>query len=437
MTAPATGGTRPFPTDRLRVVALGIVLLGLGFGTIRLVTQFDYGYDFSVYRAAGSAVLHHHSLLGPWIGERVPHALPFTYPPLAAVVAVPLALVGDLVGFVVWNALSIVALFAVVRACTTNLVERFDRPVIAFAVACACALALAPVQEEIRYGQVGIVLMAMCFFDCLPQPTRWPRGALVGAATAIKLVPGIFIPYLWLTGRRRAAAVATATFVSLSVAGAVFTPGDSATFWTSRVFDNGRVGDICYISNQSLNGVLVRAFGPHEQVVWLLTAAVVVGFGLGRATVASRRGQELLGISLVALAGVLASPVSWIHHLVWVVPALAVLVDDGTSRRRVTIAASAAALFTMRLPYLARSIPAGWHLGWIAAVLSDSDALVCVALLIVLARVVSPNFRYPNFRYPNFRYPNFRYGATRSNVRTRPQARRRSLRRLRTPAPRR
>src|SRR5665213_1816413 len=267
MTAPATGGTRPFPTDRLRVVALGIVLLGLGFGTIRLVTQFDYGYDFSVYRAAGSAVLHHHSLLGPWIGERVPHALPFTYPPLAAVVAVPLALVGD----------------------------------------------------------------------------------------------------------------------------------------------------IGYISNQSLNGVLVRAFGPHEQVVWLLTAAVVVGFGLGRATVASRRGQELLGISLVALAGVLASPVSWIHHLVWVVPALAVLVDDGTSRRRVTIAASAAALFTLRLPYLARSIPAGWHLGWIAAVLSDSDALVCVALLIVLARVVSPNFRYPNFRYPNFRY-----GATRSNVRTRP-----------------
>ncbi len=60
-------------------------------------------------------------------------------------------------------------------------------------------------QEEIRYGQVGIVLMALCLFDCLPRPTRLPRGALVGLATAVKLVPGIFIPYLWLTGRRRAA----------------------------------------------------------------------------------------------------------------------------------------------------------------------------------------------------------------------------------------
>ena len=158
---------------------------------------------------------------------------------------------------------------------------------------------------------------------------------LVGAATAIKLVPGIFIPYLWLSGRRRAAAVATATFVTLTLAGAALTPTDSKTFWTSRVFDNSRVGSIGYVSNQSLNGMLVRAFGlARATSSGSRSRTVVVVFGLRRAAIASRRGQELNGIALVALVGLLASPVSWIHHLVWIVPVLAVLVGNATDRRR-------------------------------------------------------------------------------------------------------
>ena len=46
--------------------------------------------------------------------------------------------------------------------------------------------------------------------DCAVREPRWPRGALIGLATAIKLVPGVFIVYLLITGRRRAAGVAAA-----------------------------------------------------------------------------------------------------------------------------------------------------------------------------------------------------------------------------------
>ena len=95
----------------------------------------------------------------------------------------------------------------------------------------------------------------------------------------------------------------------------------------------------------------------------------------------------MLGIALVALVGVLVSPVSWIHHLVWIVPVLAVLVGDATDRRRVRLAVVVAALFTLRLPYLGDNIPRGWHLGWIAAVLRDSYGLLCVFLLVTLARL--------------------------------------------------
>jgi alpha-1,2-mannosyltransferase len=382
-------GARALDANRLRAPAFAIATVGFVFGAIRLVGPFDYGYDFAVYRIAGSAVVHHESLFGPWIGQHLDHPLPFTYPPLAAVFAVPFALVGNHVGYALWNIASIAALVLVVNAATKPLVRRFANPRLALAVVCAIALALTPVQDEIGFGQVGIVLMAMCFFDCSQEATRWPRGLLVGTATAIKLVPGIFIPYLWLSGRRRAAMVATATFAVLSLAGSALMPADSKTFWTSRVFDNSRVGNTAYVSNQSLNGILERALGPHVHVVWFVLAGALAVFGLRRAAVASRRGQELLGLALAALVGVLVSPVSWIHHLVWIVPVLAVLVGNAGDRRRVTLAVSIAMLFALRLPYLGDNIPPGWHLGWIAAVLRDSYGLLCVFLLFALARLVA------------------------------------------------
>jgi alpha-1,2-mannosyltransferase len=381
-----TAGSGTLDPERLRVPALAIAAVGLVFGAIRLFGQFDYGYDFAVYRGAGSAVLRHESVFGPWISLHIGHPLPFTYPPLAALFAVPFALISDHLGYALWNLASIVVLCFVVRASTRRLVPRFANPALALAILCAVALSLTPVQDEIGFGQVGIVLMAMCFFDCASDDPRWPRGALVGTATAIKLVPGIFIPYLWLSGRRRAAAVATATFAGLTLAGAAVMPSDAKSFWTDRIFDNSRVGPLGYVSNQSLNGMLVRALGSPAHVASIVVAGVVIVVGLSRAARASRHGDELLGIALVALVGVLASPVSWIHHLVWIVPVLAVLVGAATDRRRVETAIVVAALFTLRLPYFGDNIPRGWHLGWAAAVLRDSYGLLCLFLLVTLAR---------------------------------------------------
>jgi alpha-1,2-mannosyltransferase len=375
---------------RLGYPLVAIALVGAVIGVIRLTGPFAYGYDYDVYRVAGSALLHGESLFGPWMGQHMAHPLPFTYPPLAAVVAVPFALVGDVLGYAIWNIVSIVALVLVVRASIRPLSQRFPNRTLTFVLAILVALALTPVQDELGFGQVGIVLMAMCFFDCALEKTPWPRGALIGLATAIKLLPGIFIPYLWLSGRRRAAYVAIATCAASSLLGVIVAPTDSRTFWTSRIFDNSRVGNNAYVSNQSLNGLLRRALGSGaaSQLLWLALAAAVVVYGLRQAARASRHGDELLGITLCALVGILVSPVSWIHHLVWLVPAIAVLIDDGTDRRRVTLAVTAAALLTLRLPYFGDNLPTGHHLGVIAAVLRDSYGLICIALLLALASSV-------------------------------------------------
>ena len=124
--------------------------------------------------------------------------------------------------------------------------------------------------------------MACCIFDCMVEEPRWPRGLLVGFATAVKLVPGIFIPYLWLTGRRRAAGVAAATFGVLHAPRRHRHAGDSWDFFHSKIFEPTSPS---FFTNQSLEGMLQRAIAGPWRVLWLV--AVVVGALLR----AARRGR--------------------------------------------------------------------------------------------------------------------------------------------------
>jgi alpha-1,2-mannosyltransferase len=361
--------------------ALALSLIGAGYAAVNLVGARN-GIDFDVYRAAGRAVTHNKSLFGSWIATQMRVSLPFTYPPFAALLAVPFGYVSSDVGFALWDVLSVIALAWVVR--TTTRLSMADLRWWGLLIAVVVALALAPVQDALGFGQVGIFLMAMCIYDCAADHTRLPRGTMIGIATAIKLLPAMFIPYLWFSGRRRAALVGAATAVMLTLATFVVLPRDSMSYWTSRVFDNHRIGNNAYFSNQSLNGMLRRAFGSPVQVLWIVLATAVVVFGLREATRASRHGRELLGVCFVGLVTVLASPVSWIHHLVWIVPVLAALIGDGTDRRRVLSAVGVALMFTVRLPYIGESFGHDSSSAWIAGPLKDAYGLSCLALVMFM-----------------------------------------------------
>src|SRR5207248_2366299 len=117
-----------------------------------------------------------------------------------------------------------------------------------------------------------------------------------GVAAGIKLIPGIFILYLLLTRRWRAAGVALVSFAGTVAVAFVVAPGESARYWGGAFLATGRIGHTEETGNQSLSGLVARLGG--SAVVWAGLAIAVAVAGLWLSVLASRRGEELLAITV-------------------------------------------------------------------------------------------------------------------------------------------
>ena len=192
----------------------------------------------------------------------------------------------------------------------------------------AAMLCLVPVGRTIALGQVNVLLMAMVAVDVLAVTARRSRwgGLLTGVAAAVKLVPLIFIPHLLLTGKRAAAARALAVFAGLQGLTLAIAPRDSA-YWTSYVFQTGRIGAAEQPYNQSLNGLITRVTGVapwSAHAAWLAGAVLAVP-ALLLVLRCHRRGQDVAALCVTACFGLLLAPVSWMPCWVWIAPALITL----------------------------------------------------------------------------------------------------------------
>ncbi|MEN3270333.1 glycosyltransferase 87 family protein [Pseudonocardia sp.] len=346
------------------VPLLALVLVGL------VIHTGGRHIDLQVYRFGVQAWLSGGDLYGP-LPETAAHiALPFIYPPFAALVMVPLAIVPWVVAWTVLLALSTLSLGATLYIVARRLwpaggsgaalsVASIALPLalavepgkaINFdAVADASArppLGLEPVLQTIQFGQINLLLMALVALDCLVERPRWPRGMLIGIAAAIKLTPAAFVLYFLLRRDYRAAATAAVSGAVATAIGFVVAPSQSWTFW----LDNpaGGVSGSPFFTNQTFQAVLVRmgVDGTPRTVWWLLLSAGL----LALAVPAIRWGSAPL--ALVATAGValLVSPTSWSHHWVWVAPALLVVAATAWRSRswgRAAVALAMAAVFVI------------------------------------------------------------------------------------------
>lgn len=311
--------------------------------------------DLAVYQQAGRTVLDGGDLYG-FTTER---GLPFTYPPFAALLALPVGHLPVVVAGLLWAAMTLAALAFVVHRCSVPLRSALARLGARGALLAGglvgVALWLQPLRDTVRFGQVGVLLAALVVADLLPERTRWPRGLLVGIAAAVKLTPALFVVYLLVSGQRRAAAVATATAAGLTLLAAAVLPGATRTYWTDAVFDLQRIGDVADGGNQALRGMLVRTGWPDAVQVVVLVAAVVALLAVGLVR-AARARDRVAAVAIVGCLSVAVSPIGWIHHLVWLVPAALVLAGDLRSRRRVLLAVGLVAMAAARLPWQAQAL---------------------------------------------------------------------------------
>jgi alpha-1,2-mannosyltransferase len=198
------------------------------------------------------------------------------------------------------------------------------------ALAVPLVLAVEPIRLTLGEGQLNMFIFALVLLDvvALRRGRAW-CGVGIGLATALKLTPGLFIVFLVLIGRRRAAIAAAGTFLGATLLGFAVDAGASWQYWTSTLWDTSRVGRLVNPWNQSILGLLAHVSDPEQpdRALWALLAAGVTVLGLVRAVRVHRRGDDLTAVTLAGLTACLVSPISWVHHLYWVVPAVVVLAD--------------------------------------------------------------------------------------------------------------
>ncbi|MER5833071.1 glycosyltransferase 87 family protein [Streptomyces sp. NPDC002130] len=315
-------------TDRGRLLLVLALVASVTVFTATVPLLRDW-FDLRVYYGSIDSWVHHG---GRVYDYRVPGTTyGFTYPPFAAVAMLPMALLDLRTAVAAALLLNLAALAVVLRLLAGT--DRRRPGWFGWALI-ACLLALfEPLRDTFSFGQVNLLLLALVLADATLLATGRGRlaGVGIGLAAAVKLTPALFIGLLLVARRWHAAAVATAVALGATALAALVDPDASRFYWTEALWDTDRVGRLDYVSNQSVQGILAR-LGETDRTLWAVVVLMVLGVWVLRARRAVAAGDWTAAFALTGLAACLVSPITWVHHLVWLLPSFAVLVRAGRPR---------------------------------------------------------------------------------------------------------
>ncbi|WP_406728624.1 glycosyltransferase 87 family protein [Streptomyces sp. GD-15H] len=286
---------------------------------------------------------------------------PFNYPPFAAYLFIPFAVVPEWLAAVVWYVGKMMCLQLLLWWYLGRRGTAFRRRLTLAAVgAVLLSLVFDALQHDFSAGQVNLLLMGLVLWDLFRDPegtgkaARW-RGVGTGLAAAVKVVPALFIVHLFLTRQYRTAAVATGTFLTTVAIGFATLPQVAWRYWTEVLWASERVHEHpSNVLNQSLRGVVTRAAGLDSDLLWLTTAALVTVAALALAVGLHRRGLTLEALCAIGVVIPMITPLAWTHHWVWVLPAtLLVYTWARGSWARIGVAAVVTLLLHGKLYFLA------------------------------------------------------------------------------------
>ena len=313
------------PLVVLRRPSLGLAASAMLIGTVVWLrwSSLDRSSfcDFNVYARGGTAILRGESLYDVTV-----RGLPFTYSPFAAELFTPLSSVPIEIARALFTVGSLACYVAIVFVCARS--ARIG--LLLGCIVGAAGLALEPFFTNIFFGQINLYLILMVTLDCLVMPARY-RGWLVGLAAGIKIVPGAFVLYFALKRDWPAVWRMVAGFAVSVACGALVAPTDSWRYWSGGFMDVRRFGaDVTLrADNQSLSAELIRL--THDVNPSKVASVALPVFALLVAVLVAKRQLDaerpLEAMVALGLGSVLASPISWTHHWLWVIPLLVVTVS--------------------------------------------------------------------------------------------------------------
>ena len=279
--------------------------------------------DFSVYVAAARDMAAGRSPYTSFNGNVSVVMAGFDYPPFAAVLVRPLALLSDSGALALWLWLSFACTVAgAVVVARTALPASWPRTDIAL----LAALAFAPATYNYWHGQMNpvIFLLLALAFRAWVQDRELSCGVLLGLAAGIKLSPIVLVVLLlrrrWWRG---AAAMALTAVASVAVAVPLIGAAGVRSFFDAVLPALSR--DTGWIYNQSLGGLISRAtdhsvlrIGATSSPLHLAVLAAgvaVLALAAWRVRAGRRDGAERgveFGLGVVAM--LLCASIAWYPH---------------------------------------------------------------------------------------------------------------------------
>lgn len=277
--------------------------------------------DFHVYVLGGAALDRPDTLYAFAYSDQSPtQPLPFVYPPFAAIMFYPLHFLPFAAVGLGWQVAIVAAVYAIVRITQRMVGSGSAREAMVWT---AGLIWLEPARVALDLGQVGVFLTLAVLYAA--YSTRWwLSGLLVGLAAGIKLTPAI--TGLYFVGVRRWAAAACSAVVFFATVGVSWlVVGDQVRHYFTKVMGDTSINPIGIAFNQSWRGAISRIVG-HDAGEGALVLTAIVGTTVLAALAwwalgSSAGGRDRLGsLLIVELFGLLVSPISWVHHWVWILP---------------------------------------------------------------------------------------------------------------------
>jgi hypothetical protein len=313
-------------TSRLRgLVVVSVIAIAAVAYTARIRYEM---VDFITWRQSAVRALHAEPLYRVEDGH-----YQFKYLPAFAIVMAPLGALDEGTGKMLWFAISVALLAALLRWSVVALPgRRLPQPTLAWITLILMAKFY---LHELLLGQANVLLGALLVGALIAVQRDRPiaAGALVGAAVFVKPYALILMPWLHVTKGWRAVATAASVVAAgllLPVAVYGWTGNQDLLRGWLRTVTDSTTPNLLGNDNVSIAAMWAKWLGPGS-LATVLTLVTLVSIGaLVIAVWRWRRGMpapEYLEFALLMLLIPLVSPQGWDYLLLLATPAVVCLVD--------------------------------------------------------------------------------------------------------------